>query len=127
MAGEAFGGSQTLPGAAELASQVGTWLHQRTPGNPVLVATLGQHVDAGEAEAIALAAEHDLLLLIDDLAGRRAARRVGVAVLGSAGVLGLAKRRGSLPAVRPALDDLIAAGLRLSTGLYRSILQAAGE
>ena len=66
-------------------------------------------------------------MLIDDLAGRRAAARLDVPVIGSAGALLLAKRRGRIDLVRPTLDALLHGGLRLSTRLYRDILTRAGE
>ncbi len=78
-------------------------------------------------DAILLAREHGLILLIDDLAGRRAAEAWGVSIIGSAGALSLAKQAGLLPLVQPALDDLLRAGLRLSASLHRQILTDAGE
>jgi predicted nucleic acid-binding protein len=67
------------------------------------------------------------MLIIDDLVGRRAAEVRGVAITGSAGVLGLAKEAGLLPLVQPALDELLQVGLRLSASLYRQVLADAGE
>lgn len=124
---EVFRDDATRPGAGEIAAELGNWLHERSPANAQDVIALARTVDAGEAEAIALAAEHGLLLVIDDLAGRRAADARGVAIIGSAGALGLAKEAGLLPVVRPALDALLDLGLRLSASLYRQILADAGE
>ena len=85
------------------------------------------HLGAGEAEAVALAKSRGLTILMDDPAGRAAARAEGVAVTGSAGVLLAAKRRGVLSVVQPTLDALVAAGLRLDGSLYRQLLGMAGE
>ena len=48
-------------------------------------------------------------------------------VLGSAGVLGVAKQIGALSLVQPALNDLLRIGLQLSASLCRQILSDAGE
>lgn len=66
-------------------------------------------------------------LLLDDAAGRRRALQRGLTVVGSAGVLALAKERNLIPLVRPLLDELRAAGLYLSDTVYRRILAGVGE
>ena len=60
-----------------------------------------------------------LPVLTGDLAGGRAAARLGVPVIGSAGALLLANRRARIDLVRPTLDALLHGGLRLSTRLDR--------
>jgi predicted nucleic acid-binding protein len=126
VAAEAYLDVPSRPGAAALAA-AGTWLRIEEPTDQQAVAVLTAAVDAGEAEAIALAAERRLTLLIDDLAGRREARRRGVSVTGSAGVLVAVKRAGLIDLVRPTLDDLLSQGLRLAPRLYRQLLREAGE
>ncbi|MGH2353256.1 MAG: DUF3368 domain-containing protein [Chloroflexota bacterium] len=74
-----------------------------------------------------MAKERSLPLLADDRAARTEAQRQGVAVSGSVGVLLEAKRRRTIPAVRPALDQLRAAGYRLSEREYERGLRRAGE
>ena len=99
----------TRPGAQETiqASQQG-WLKVQTPGNRALVKSLQTTLDAGEAEAIALASELGAsLLLMDGGDGRAEARSLGVAVTGTVGVLLRAKQTGVVPAVKPLLDTLI--------------------
>ncbi len=66
-------------------------------------------------------------ILLDDGKGRRAARAVGLQVLGSGGALIQAKRMGLLPEVRPALASLLEAGLYLSMAAQRMVLSTAGE
>jgi predicted nucleic acid-binding protein len=53
---------------------------------------LAKLLDRGEAEAIVLAQSRDARLLIDERKGRAVARRRGVGVIGTGGVLLLAKR-----------------------------------
>ena len=97
--------------------------------NRPLVEALRQHLGAGEAEAIALALEGGAeLLLMDERLGREAARRVGVRVVGVAGVLLEAKRKRLIPAIKPYLDLLRdVTGFRLGDDVYAQILRDAGE
>jgi len=67
-------------------------------------------LDAGETEAISLALEtRARWVILDDLQARRLAKDLGLAVVGTAGVLFAAKQRGFIGAVRPPLDALRAA------------------
>lgn len=84
--------------------EVSTWpyLQDRAPQNAARVAELLSVLDAGEAEAIALAEEVNAeLVLIDELAGREVARRGGFTVVGTLGILLEAKQRGVCPSRFP--------------------------
>jgi predicted nucleic acid-binding protein len=124
----AAGGSRAGANESLQARQQG-WLKVQRPGNRSLVASLQTTLGAGEAEAIALAAElRATLLLIDESDGRRQARALGLVVTGTLGVLLLGKQRGRLPALKPVLDSLIQQhSFRLARGLYEQTLQQAGE
>ncbi len=83
---------------------------------------------AGEAAAITLAqASNARLVILDDKRARRIARQVGLIVVGTLGVLLAAKQLDLLPAIKPALDALIAQERRISPWLYDEALRAAGE
>lgn len=115
------------PGAVSLRRA--EWLSVRPVGGAALVESLAATLDPGETEAVALAIEEvgRLPLLIDDLAGRRIARSFGLPIVGSAGVLVLAKRAGIIVEVLPILDALLGAGLYLTEPIYGEILNLAGE
>ena len=82
----------------------------------------------GEIEAIALALEVAAsLLILDDLPARRHALGLGLAIIGTAGVLVMAKRSNLIPSVREALDALRRGGFRLRQDVYDQILIDAGE
>jgi predicted nucleic acid-binding protein len=66
-------------------------------------------------------------LLLDDSRARKVARFNGVQVVGSAGVLLLAKSEGLVPAVLPLLKQIQAAGIYLSEPLVAEVLQIADE
>jgi len=81
-----------------------------------------QDLDLGEREAILLAArEEGRLLLIDERAGRAFAKKFGVKVTGTIGVLGAATQKGLIdPAL--AVRDLRETTFRASADLYRWLL-----
>lgn len=83
----------------------------------------------GEAEAIALANSFQpkLPILLDDYRARQAARNIGLEVIGSGGVLALAKVAELIPRVGPLLAALQGAGLYLSDGAISEILEVAEE
>lgn len=84
-------------------------------------------IDAGEASAIAVAIEFGCGVLMDDKAGRRMATNVAVPVIGTVGVLVLAKRKGFVPLVSPQLNALIVSGYFLSDEIIAAALAACGE
>ena len=88
---------------------------------------LALHVDAGEASAIAVAIELSCGVLMDDKAGRRMAKNLGVPAIGTVGVLVLAKQKQLILAIKPLLDQLTRAGYFLGDDLIASTLQTAGE
>ncbi len=85
------------------------------------------NLDAGETGAIAIALEQGAGVLMDDQAGRRVAQRLGLHVIGTAGVLVLAKRRDLVVAVRPHLEALAGSGYFLSEPLMKTVLRLSGE
>ena len=86
-------------------------------------------LDNGEKEAVILAASlpQGTLLLIDDQAGRRVARSLGLSVLGTAGLLLLAKRQGFVEHVSALLEEMRRQGYWLSDALVAQVRRLAGE
>jgi len=86
-------------------------------------------LDAGEANAIALALELQADdLLIDERLGRQEAIRLGLSIIGILGILLVAKQRSLIPQVQPVMDALIdQAGFRVSPQLYQRILALTQE
>ena len=80
-------------------------------------------LDAGEAEAIALAIKQNAdLILLDDLAGRRAANAYGIEVMGTLGLLKVMYQRGRIENMKTTLDELQKQGFWMSTALYDKML-----
>lgn len=89
---------------------------------------LSAMLDAGEAAVVEVACRAPAaLVVLDDRAGRRAARARGLSVTGSVGVLLDGKRRGHLPAVRPGLEEFLRQGAWLSPMVVARALELAGE
>lgn len=114
--------------AREIVPSLGalpTWIREHySPTTPDLAMSL----HAGEREAIALALHVSAdVIIVDDLNGRRRAAQLGLNVIGSAGLLLQARRRGLIDTVRPDLVAMVANGLYVSPRLYHEILAAAGE
>jgi predicted nucleic acid-binding protein len=92
-----------------------------------MVAALRLVVDAGESEAIVLAYETRTRIILDDRKAREAARRLGIPVTGTVGLLLKAKEAGVVPAIRPLLDALDANQFRIGDALRAEALRLAGE
>jgi uncharacterized protein len=100
----------------------------RGPSNQSRIRELQVGLQLGEAEAIALAEELNADLLIDEMAGRAIATRLGLHVTGVVGLLVEAKRRGLIEVVHPLLERLRKEmGFYLSTKLMEQARRDAGE
>ena len=83
----------------------------------------------GEKQSIILAStlKKEVLLLIDDRAGRQAADRLKIPKIGLVGILLLAKKRGLINNVVSLLHELRAAGYWLSDEVIAVALKLADE
>jgi len=66
-------------------------------------------------------------IIVDDAKARSVARTLGVAVVGTIGVLVKAKNLGVVPSVRPLLLGLEANGFYVDAALRDEALRLAGE
>ena len=85
-------------------------------------------IDLGEAAVIQTALDEGIdTVILDDLKARRIARRLGLEVTGTLGILIQAKLAGQLPSVRDAIHKLIARGMWLDSLVIDAALRTAGE
>ncbi len=82
----------------------------------------------GELEAMALAKKTRAdALLVDDARARKVARLNGIRVIGSLGILLMAKSQGIIDEIRPRIDELRRSDLYIHDSLLRRALSLAGE
>ncbi len=97
------------------------------PPFPAEVEEATAHLGPGERQAIALAYDQKALLLIDERLGRETARRLGLSVSGTAGIIILAKRNGFISSVRSLLEEIRRRGYWLSDALLDTAASLAEE
>ena len=103
------------------------WLTAEAPRIAGTIAALKLVVDAGEAEAIALAYERGCRIILDDRKARMVARQLGIQVTGTVGILLKAKQAGTIPLLLPLLDALDSNHFYVSRALRIEALRLAGE
>jgi predicted nucleic acid-binding protein len=91
------------------------------------VKTTTMRLDSGEQQAVALAYERKVVLVIDERLGRTAARRLGLTITGVIGVLIRAKEAGLIQAVCPLLNEACQQGYWLSDEALDVAAKLAGE
>ena len=85
-------------------------------------------IEGGEAESIVLARELNAdLVLLDEKDARLLAERLGLKVLGTVGLLLLAKRMGYIDKIKPLISELIKKKFRISESVVKKVLEKAGE
>lgn len=117
---------ESLPEAKQLKHYLKDKRCQLTSDSGAVL--LDAYGDMGEIEAMYLYKQlHADRLLIDDARGRKVAQINHITVIGSIGVLLLAKQKGLLPSIKPKLDLLIASHLYIAPALIKQALLLAGE
>ena len=116
-----------LPGSSELPAA--TWVDvEDVDEDDSLFQSLTELLDRGEAAALTLAEHRSAdLVLVDERKGRQAAKRLGLAVRGTLGILVGAKRAGLIDAVGPLLQTLQENDFWMSADLRLQVLLAACE
>ncbi|GIV17201.1 MAG: hypothetical protein KatS3mg022_2636 [Armatimonadota bacterium] len=117
-------------GSAELHQVTGSWLDLVRSG-PV-PADIPSALGMGEREALSIAlrasrSRERVVVLLDDLLARRWAQQHNIPVLGTLGILKLARETGVVPSLRPLLEKLSEAGFHMKHDLYIRIMRQVGE
>ncbi len=116
--GSGFPGTQYV-----LQAIASGWLQVRPVAT--IASTIPVELDDGEREAIAIGQQR---ILLDEREARQIAQRFGLQVMGTLGILLLAKNNQTIPQVRPILNNMInVAQYWVSKTLYQQVLQIAGE
>lgn len=124
----------TQTGSALQAALDAGWLNVASPlTDPASVAkTALIGLDAGETESIlqalyALSLGDPVLLIIDEQAGRAAAKELGINIAGTAAVIGLAKQSGLIKSAQTVFEALLKTDFRISADIIRQVLSNVGE
>lgn len=122
---EVRAGGRGRSGRSEL--QEASWLRIVSLQDPRRADLLAD-LDRGEAEVIALAQELNAdLVVIDERLARLHAKRLGLTLTGTLGVLLKAKQLGHVQAVAPLIDRLRQGGIHLSDVVVAEVLALADE
>jgi uncharacterized protein len=115
------------PAVARELGQSFRWLTIQRPKDLTQVKRWMALVDHGEAEAIALAQDTGLRLIVDDLQARTVARRHGIRIIGAVGLLVIAKKSGFVGSMKPILGQPKAEGFYIGQSLEQEALRRVGE
>jgi predicted nucleic acid-binding protein len=116
--------------AEEYGEEIPEWIHVQTVINQTYQGLLEAILDPGESSAIALALEiepDNVLLVIDELKGRKEAKRLGLRITGTLGVLYAAKQKGIIPFIKPYIIQLQTNGFRVSQTIIEELLLLSNE
>jgi predicted nucleic acid-binding protein len=120
--------AEVLDETSTTALSAAEWIKLQPPQDNLAVQFLRDDFGAGESEAIVLAKEIGAdWILLDDLMARRKAQAIGLNMVGTLGLLLMAKASGYISAIMPLVDHLRRNGFRMSADLYTRILQQAVE
>ena len=86
-------------------------------------------LDAGETDCINLALSHadEVLLIMDERAGRAVAKEKGLYVIGTAAIIGQAKKHGLITSARATFEVLHASDFRISAAVINQVLVSVNE
>jgi len=114
------------PGSHEVGEA--NWIKICQVKDHLAVDLLREALDAGESEAIVLAQELNArYVILDDGLARRKACFIKLPMIGTLGVLLMAKEAGLISAVRPILNELRQTDFRVSDRVYQNVLAKAEE
>ncbi|MDR3251025.1 MAG: DUF3368 domain-containing protein [Tannerella sp.] len=112
----------------EFGEPLPDWIEIKAVTNKKYQQLIERILDKGESSAIALSMElGDVLLIIDDLKARKEAKRLGLKITGTLGLLFAAKQKGFIPVLKPYFDKLQSFDFRISPLIVRELLILSNE
>ena len=113
---------------AEFGNPIPKWIKIEEVADTKKTQLLELELDKGESSAIALAVENEnSLLIIDERKGRLVAKRMGLLIIGTQGIIIKAKENGIIERLKPILEKLEKVRFRISPKLKKQILDKVGE
>lgn len=112
----------------EIHADLPEWIEVSTEYDPKQVQILQLELDPGEASAIALALENPKSrIILDESKGRSVAKRLGLKVTGTIGIIIRAKEEGIIKSGKKILEKLEEHGFWLSERLKNAVLARLKE
>ena len=112
--------------AEEYGEPLPEWIKVLDVKNKQLVRALLEYLHRGEAEAITLAIEAEAnIVILDDKKARSIARRLGLKIIGTVGILVLAKKQKLLDDIEAEINRLLQKSFYLSQDVTTKALEIA--
>ncbi|MDR1918482.1 MAG: DUF3368 domain-containing protein [Tannerellaceae bacterium] len=112
----------------EFGDPLPAWIEIMPVTDKMYQRLLEGRLDKGESSALALAVTlENVLLILDDLKGRKEAKRLGLRITGTLGILFSAKQKGLIPALKPCIERLQAIDFRIAPSIVKELLALSGE
>lgn len=112
----------------EIQVELPNWIKVSTDYEDRELKILELELDRGEASAIALALKNPgSRIILDERKGRKVAKRLGVKVIGTLGLIIKAKQAGIIPSGKAVLEKLEDHGFWLSARMKQSLLEKLDE
>jgi predicted nucleic acid-binding protein len=109
--------------AEEHISPLKKWIEIEAAKEKRYRKVLEQTVDKGEASIMVLALEIDnCVVSIDDLRARKAAKKLGLRITGTLGILHKAKKAGHIESIRETIEKLKRIDFRISEKILQYLL-----
>lgn len=131
---EIMAGGHADASPVKVAIKAGWLIVKKIPDSdkPVAESVWLTGLDAGEKSSLQFAVIQDqqndaVLLIIDEVKGRRAARNLSLELIGSAGIIAVAKRKGLILSAGDLFSELKTSGYYLADSVVEMALKIAGE
>lgn len=119
--------NKAAPGEQAIAQAIGAGWIKVWP--EIIEPLLDIDLDAGETDCINLGLRYadQVLLIMDERAGRAVAKEKGLRVIGTAAIIGLAKKRDLIPSARAVFEVLHRSDFRISAAVINQVLVSVNE
>jgi len=113
------------PAKLWMVNEGARWIRDVEQVDPVIAAW---DLGLGESHVLTWAYQHlGYQAILDDRAAKTAALALGIPVRGTLGVILLAKQEGKITDAKPLFDQLVQAGLRVSSEILEAALRLVDE